>query len=296
MINGSNILVFGRSGQLASSLKEQPLFKNSLFLGSRDFNLLGTDKIMGLVLEKKPDLVLNAAAYTQVDNAEQDIQSALALNELAPAEMAKACKELSIPLVHFSSDYVFDGGKSTPYKESDQTNPLGQYGESKRRGEEAILRYHPKKSYVFRTSWVFGPYGNNFVKTMIRLSKNRDELRIVSDQYGSPTSTTSLSNAISTILTRQGQYKYDPGIYHLTNKGSCSWFEFTEQIFSHLNQLGQKLKTTTLVPIKTSEYPTLAKRPVNSRLDNGKFETQFGFEMPSWKDALKKDLKTILTL
>lgn len=242
--------------------------------------------VEGMIKHHKPDAVINAAAYTDVDKAENDVDMAYAINATAVAYLAQSCANLDIPLVHISTDYVFDGNKLGGYKEGDAVNPLNVYGKSKLAGEEAI-RSTCEKYYILRTSWVFSEHGNNFVKTMLRLGCEREELSIVNDQYGKPTSAKEVAKAVYVTLNSQ---KKAWGVYHVSQPDMTSWYEFGKVIFTQAREKGIELKVSTLHEVSAADYFTTAKRPLNSELDCVKFEKIFDFYLTPWQKSLQNDL------
>ena len=229
-----------------------------------------------------PDVVVNSAAYTAVDKAESSLDTAFAVNRDGPKNLAIACADMDIPLVHYSTDYVFDGSKGTAYVESDQVAPLGVYGESKLAGERAVGEFCPKH-LIFRTSWVFSPHGNNFVKTMLRLASERKVLSVVADQFGKPTCAAEIARL--TLLALPGIGKY-PGVYHLAQPDVTSWHGFSEAIFEEARRQSMVLKLERLNAIATSDYPTTAKRPANSDLICDKLESVFSVCIRPWRESL----------
>lgn len=226
-----------------------------------------------------PDYFLNCAAYTQVDHAEEDQDKCNQINGDCLKFICELCNEFNVTLIHISTDYVFDGEKTTPYLETDETNPQGVYGESKLKGEQ-IIQDNCEKYVILRTSWLYSKVGNNFVNTMLRLSEDRDEINVVSDQYGSPTWVREVSKVIQKILDNPTEN----GIYHISNEGNCSWSEFAEEIF-RLKGIDTKVN-----PIGTKDYKTLAKRPKYSVLDCNKIKTELNIDIPNWKESLKECL------
>jgi len=238
----------------------------------------------------KPEVVINAAAYTAVDKAESDVQAALAVNATAVTYLAEACAKDAIPFVHISTDYVFDGNKEGAYLEADPVSPLGVYGETKLAGEDAVKSFC-EQYYILRTSWVFSAHGNNFVKTMLRLGAERKELGIVADQYGKPTSAREIARTIYAMLAHDSQAW---GTYHVAQPESATWFDFAKAIFLAADTQGLKMEVSTLKAIKTEDYPTPAKRPKNSALDCSKLEQAFELKIRPWEISLSdvvKDLK-----
>ncbi len=289
------ILVTGSKGQLALSLAAQARHLNGvelLRLGRPVLDLEDPASVSAAIAAAAPDLIVNAAAYTAVDGAEADKARAFAVNRDGAMAVAMAAAALNAPLIHLSTDYVFDGTKPAPYVETDKTAPLNVYGHSKREGEQAVLAAHPA-ALVLRTSWVFSPYGANFVRTMLRLGAERDSLRIVSDQAGNPTSALDLAAAILNIAPQAMAAPGDGGIFHLTNAGSTSWFELAEAVFAESARHGGPVPA--LEPITTAEYPTPARRPLNSRLETQAFARRFGLTLRPWQDAVQETVRRLMT-
>lgn len=274
------ILVTGANGQLGSEIKElagnYPDF-DFIFTDIADFPLDKTEEIIANFNCIQPDIVINCAAYTAVDKAEQDPITADAINHLAIATLASLCQDSGAKLVHVSTDYVFDGTSPTAYKEDDKPNPKSVYGETKLAGEIACAENCPD-SIIIRTAWVYSEFGNNFVKTMLRLMTERDTLGVVNDQIGSPTYAADLAQVILTILNRN---KWEPGIYHYSNEGEISWYDFAMDI----KTIGQK--NCDIKGIPASSYPTPAERPAYSLLDKTKIKTVYGIETIDYKTSLK---------
>ena len=224
-------------------------------------------------------MVVNAAAFTAVDAAEEEEARAFAINAAGAGEAARFAAEAGARFIHISTDYVFDGSGNAERDESAPTGPLGAYGRSKLAGEEAVRAAAPD-ALILRTAWVYSPFGHNFVRTMMKLAQGRDELRVVADQRGNPTSALDLADGIL-VAARSG----DGGVYHLAGTGSASWAEFAEAIMDECRRLG--LPAAKIVPIPTAEYPTPAKRPMNSMLDSSRFAERFGFVMPDWRSSLR---------
>ena len=281
------ILVFGRSGQVAQSLLG--LSSPDLQIDARgrdDVDLNNSSAIQAAISETDADAVINAAAYTAVDNAEQEPIAADKLNRLAVATIGEAAKARSIPVVQISTDYVFDGSGDRPWQPDDKTGPLGVYGASKLMGERTLSARCDNYA-VLRTSWVFSAHGNNFVKTMLRLGKERDALDIVGDQYGGPTSATDIAQACANIarkLVANSSYK---GVWHFSGQNDCSWADFAKEIFQQANI------SCAINGIPSSDYPTPATRPLNSRLDCTTTKRDFGIERPDWKKSLSRVLKEL---
>ena len=282
----SNILLFGKTGQVGTQFARLGGILGDVFAVDRGTcDLTSETAVRDFVLTKAPACIVNAAAYTAVDKAESDEAACFAVNAGAPGAMAAAARELGIPMVHYSTDYVFSGEKNSPYIETDPTGPLGVYGRSKLEGEQRIISANAE-AVILRTSWVYGAEGQNFLRTMLRLGAERPELRIVSDQVGSPTSSKAIAAATVRILASG---LLSPGVYHMTAAGSTSWFAFAERIFA-LAEMPAKPKLT---PIATAEYPTPAKRPRNSVLSNEKFAGTFGFCLSPWEDSLAEEMESV---
>jgi len=232
-----------------------------------------------------PDAVINAAAYTAVDKAESDVEAAFAVNRNGPANLARACRQNAIPLIHISTDYVFDGAKHGAYIENDPVAPSGVYGSSKLAGETAVEQY-ASKWMILRTSWVFSAHGNNFVKTMLRLGADRDTLGVVADQHGCPTSADELARAIYAVL--EGGWKDENrGVYHFCQSEPTTWYDFAKAIFSEADKQAMELNIPTVNAITTADFPTPVKRPENSVMDCSKFEKTFDFKVRAWRDSLE---------
>jgi len=283
------ILLAGGSGQLAQELQPILLSVGEVISVDRTrLDLSQPESIRQAMADIQPDLVVNAGAYTAVDKAESEPELARAVNGIAPGILAEECEKLGASLIHFSTDYVFDGSKSSAYLETDSTNPLGIYGESKLAGEEAI-RKAGNRHIIIRTAWVYGNCGKgNFVKTMLRLGKEREEIRVVADQIGSPTWTGDLAAATAQIMPAIGLEDF--GTYHYTNSGVCSWYDFAIAIFEEAEKLGFPLKVQRVIPITTVEYPTPAKRPAFSVLSTVKISALLGTYPPHWRQGLRQML------
>lgn len=274
------ILVFGQTGQVAQEL--QRLMPDAAFLGRNRVDLSDPDAAAEAIRETKPEAVINAAAYTAVDKAEEEETLAQAVNGDAPAAMAEACRDLGIPFVHISTDYVFDGSGDAPFKPTDPTGPLGAYGRTKLAGEEAI-RATGSTFAILRTSWVFSAHGGNFVKTMLRLSESRDRLTIVADQIGGPTPAKAIAEACLTIAKELQRAPEKSGVYHFSGSPDVSWAGFAREIFARAG------RGVTVEDIPTADYPTPAKRPLNSRLDCSDLAV-FGLKRPDWRSGLNEVL------
>ena len=300
---GGRVLLIGAGGQLGRVLRgiaDSPVPKGEgpgapadsspawtvEALGHAELDLASPDGIRAAVRGAfgglGPEILVNAAAYTAVDKAEQEPELARAVNAVAPGVMAEEMKRLGGWLVHYSTDYVFDGSGTEPWRETDATGPLNTYGRTKLEGERAIAATGCEH-LIFRTSWVYAAVGKNFLHTMLRLGAEREELRIVADQIGAPTTAEALSAATQRALERIAAKNVMHGVYHLACGGETSWAEFAEAIFA---AFAERQKVPRVVPIASSEYPTPAKRPKNSRLSCEKFEVEFGYRMPSWQAAL----------
>ena len=289
------ILLTGCTGQLGQELQRTlaPLGE-VIGVDRSTVDLSQETTIRQRLVEVKPDVIVNAAAYTAVDKAETETELAQAVNATAPTIMALEAQRLGAALIHVSTDYVFDGGKNTPYTEDDSPNPIGVYGRTKLEGEEGI-RQTCTNHLILRTAWVYGSFGKvNFVKTMLRLFAEREEVRVVADQVGSPTWAADLAQAIATLLSQAnqepGQLSIPTGTYHYTNSGVASWYDFAVAIFEEAKPLGYKLKVQKIVPIATADYPTPAQRPAYSVLSGKKISAVLGSHPPHWRQALRQML------
>jgi dTDP-4-dehydrorhamnose reductase len=291
------VLVTGADGQVGRALLAEFRDTAELIACNRQtLDLSNPEKIRAKLREVNPDVILNAGAYTAVDRAETEGELAMAINGQAPGVLAEEAARSGALLVHYSTDYAFDGSKNGPWVEDDRTNPLSVYGASKLAGEEAI-RSIGDRYLIFRTSWVYAPEGKNFVLTMLRLGSERDSLNVVDDQIGAPTTAAELARATQGIAAGILNDNFGPesdwaGTYHMTCGGSISWCGFARAIFERAPELlgGKK---PTVNPIKTSEYPTPAKRPLNSVLSNEKLQQRFGVRLANWQSALDEVLKAI---
>lgn len=287
------ILITGGTGQVGTELRngDWPRDLELVAPTRQELDLSDCGAVEAYIVAGGFSAVINSGAYTAVDRAESDVTTAWKVNALAPATIAAATKRLSIPIVHLSTDYVFDGAKDGPYQEDDKVSPLGVYGASKEAGEQAVRTGNPRHVIV-RTAWVFSPHGSNFVKTMLRIGSQTSELRVVEDQYGCPTSAADIASAISAIVVRLLSDPDSPfGTYHFVNSGQATWCEFARQIFS------EKATTSSRVPnivgIKTAEYPTAARRPLNSRLSTDAVVRDYGVTVRPWTQALKSVLNAL---
>lgn len=288
-----NILLAGANGQVG---RETALLLsgNGFFVtaaGHAQCDITNSKSIQYALRENNFELIINCAAYTAVDKAEQDQAAAMQINAEGSRHLALAASAAGIPLLHISTDYVFDGQSQSPYREDAAANPLNMYGKSKLAGEEYI-RVLMTDYIILRTSWVFGRYGNNFVKTMLRLGRERDELRIIDDQYGCPTAAQDIANAVHAITCKinAGTARY--GIYHYCGKPVVSWYGFAEKIFSIAKDYD--LPSPALVPIATDEYPLPAQRPKYSVLDCAKIYSDYAINQPSWDAALENVIREVL--
>ena len=279
------ILISGKTGQVAVELQKHLAGLGELIVLGRDvLDLSQPDQIRAQVRAHKPDLLIIAAAHTAVDQAENEPELAFAINAIAPGVFAEEAAALGIPLIRYSTDYVFDGRKPAPYTEDDATNPLGVYGKSKLAGELAIAA-SGAQHLILRTSWVYSTHGKNFLLTMQRLLQERSELRVVADQIGAPTWAGTIAQSTRALIERwQSGDAAAWGTYHLTASGETSWFGFTQAIAGHLTAQGKAC--ATLEPIPASAYPTPAARPQNSRLDCSKLAREWGVAQPDWEAAL----------
>jgi dTDP-4-dehydrorhamnose reductase len=291
------ILLTGSNGQVGFELQKKLSLLGEVIATDRDvLDLADPDAIKNFIDQTRPDIIINPGAYTAVDKAESEPDLAFQINTLAPEVLASMAAELDIPLIHFSTDYVFDGLKKGAYVETDKTNPQSVYGKTKCDGEEKIRKH--AKHIILRTSWVFGSHGNNFLKTMLRLMQEKESLNIISDQWGAPASANMLADVtfkiIDTILKNKNFNDY--GTYHLTNEGETNWHGYASLISSEAMKLNLKVKCAPdkIQPILTSEYPTAAKRPPNSRLNTDKIKKTFMLELPHWELEVKKVLREVI--
>ena len=289
------ILITGGSGQVGCCLKAQ--LQGCAEFSAPDSAVLdisNRDSVWRAVEAFRPDYIINAAAYTAVDKAESDAERAFAVNRDGARHLAEAAEAAGAAMLHISTDYVFDGAGGAPYDEAAPTAPQNIYGASKLAGEQAVLAAC-RRAVVMRTSWVFGAHGQNFVKTMLRLGRERDSLGIVADQYGAPTAATDIAAALITVVRRHTpeQLAERAGIYHYCGSPYASWFEFAETIFAEAAAQGVLAKIPAVKPIATADYPTPAKRPADSRLDCGKIRAVFGIGPCDWHSALS-DLQPYL--
>jgi dTDP-4-dehydrorhamnose reductase len=289
------ILIIGAQGQLGRELVRQGQTKDCSIVGIDVDELDITNQAAVRVYFKKQDfsVVVNAAAYTAVDQAEKDAATAFAVNSDGPHNLGSVCQEKSIPLVHISTDYVFDGSKARAYNEDDALSPVGIYAQSKAEGEKRVAAA-TRRHIIIRTAWLYGAHGNNFVKTMLRLGRERTEIKVVDDQRGCPTSAAELAAAILTVCRKIHENEnFDAwGLYHFCDKGETTWFGFAETIFKYASRY-EKLALQKLIPITTQEYPTPAQRPANSVLSCEKIQDVFGVERKPWEENLEDMLKRL---
>jgi len=292
------LAVTGKSGQVVSSLVERaPEDVEVVPVGRPEFDLATASPDGGLQLFRSiaPDVIVSAAAYTAVDKAESEPEVAGAINTAGAGTVADIAAALGVPVIHLSTDYVFDGRKTEPYTEEDPVAPLGVYGRTKLAGERAVADA-TENHVILRTAWVYSPYGNNFLKTMLRVGAEREEMRVVEDQRGNPTSALDIADAIFTVAAGLIRRADDPslrGIFHLTGAGEGSWADFASEIFSIARDLGGPSAKVTR--ITSAEYPTQAERPANSRLSSEKIARAHGVEMPAWQQATRSVLERLLT-
>ncbi len=289
-----NILLTGPQGQVGSALRPLLEMLGDLTVLGRDaLDLADADAIRAAVQQYRPRLIINAAAYTAVDRAETEPELARAVNGIAPGILAEEAGRLNAALIHYSTDYVFDGTHSEPYVETDLPHPLGAYGQSKWLGEQTVLA-SGTPALVFRTSWVYSLHGANFLRTMLRLGQERDTLKVVDDQWGAPTWAQSIAEATVALLQQaRGDeliafIQRHQGVYHMTNGGATTWYAFAKAIFDLRPECRAQL-----IPIPASEYPSPVRRPANSRLNNHKLAEQLHLTLPSWQEALKQCLSAL---
>lgn len=279
------LLITGGGGQLAQAIKEEEAtFENvtSIHLSKSELDITSTSSIKKAIDLHQPDVIINTAAYTAVDAAEDNKEKAFLVNEIGVKNLAQACKDNGIKLIHISTDYVFDGEKLEEYKEEDIPNPTTVYGKSKLAGEQAIITSGLLDYAIIRTSWVYSVYSSNFVKTMLRLGNEKDEISVVNDQYGSPTLANNLASIIlqlSNVLTT-----HNAGVYHYTNEGVTTWYAFAKAVFSY------KKMSVNVLPVSSDRFVTKATRPKNSKLESSKIINLLGIENVPWEESLEKML------
>lgn len=289
------IVVTGTKGQLAQSLLASATADISLIAVGRlslDFERL--QSIAPALAAADPDVIVNAAAYTAVDQAETEEARAFRINATAAGAVAAAAKKLGVPVIHLSTDYVFDGTAGTPYRETDATSPINAYGRSKLAGESNVANAHADH-VILRTSWVYSPFGQNFVKTMLRLGETRDTISVVADQHGSPTSAQDIASAIVSIAKRLNESPTDTslrGLFHIAGSGETTWAQFAQAIFDDAAARGRN--RVNVVPITAAEYPTAAARPQNSRLNCDKLAQTYGLRLPDWRASTRACVTQLL--
>ena len=281
------IVVTGREGQVVSALIEAATTKSDLTvvaLGRPELDLAKPETIWKSIEPHAPDVIVSAAAYTAVDQAEDEPDLAFRINAEGAGAVAKAAAELGVPVIHLSTDYVFSGTGQRAYSEADDTDPTGIYGASKLAGEKAVALANPKH-LIFRTAWVYSAFGKNFLKTMLKLAEMRDEISVVGDQWGNPTSAHELANAIVAAITHIHRPGFENwGTYHLTGTGDTNWSALARHIMQTSQRLGGPF--ATIRDIATADFPTKARRPANSRLSNDKFGGEFGWKAPGWRESV----------
>ncbi|MER9652415.1 dTDP-4-dehydrorhamnose reductase [Mesorhizobium sp. M0152] len=290
------LVVTGREGQVAASLLEAGQARAGvevIAIGRPELDLANPDTVIDAIAAAKPDIVVSAAAYTAVDQAEDEPDLAFQVNAVGAGKVAQAAARLGVPVIHLSTDYVFDGSKDRAYVETDPTAPLGVYGASKLAGEQAVAAANPRH-VILRTAWVYSPFGKNFVKTMLRLAADRDEISVVADQWGNPTSALDIADAIlHAAAMLHGDKNFGAfGAYHLAGTGETSWSGFARHILDTSRVFGGPWARVR--DIATTGYPTKARRPANSRLSTARFATAFGWTAPDWQDSTGKVVRRLL--
>ena len=290
------ILVSGHTGQVSRALSEKAKSSDAeiISVGRPELDITDQTSISKALSKFVPDIVINAAAYTAVDAAEANETIAEAVNTHGASLLAKQTKDRSIPIIHFSTDYVFDGSKGSAYLESDPVAPIGVYGKTKRNGEVRVQKGNPHH-VILRTAWVYSPFGQNFIKTMLRLADDRDEISVVADQRGAPTNALDLAEATLEIAAQMVRHseRASTGTFHMAGSGEAVWADFAEHIFNVSRAAGGP--TANIRRIKTSEYPTPAKRPSNSVLDCSRLAATYGIELPDWHDSATLCVQRILS-
>lgn len=284
----NNILVTGAKGQLGSeikSLKEEYLQYNFFYTDSITLDITNLDQIKSFCTKNQINIIINCAAYTAVDKAEEEIDICNAVNNTATDHLSLVAKEQNIQLIHTSTDYVFNGINHVGFQENHSSSPINVYGKTKWLGEEAMKKNNPKNSIIIRTSWVYSTFGNNFVKTMLKLAETRDQLTIIADQIGTPTYAYDLAKTILDILPKIKNTNVET--YHYSNEGVCTWYDFAFEIFNQTNT------NCKVLPIETKDYPTAAERPLFSLMNKSKIKNTFDIEIPHWKTSLSNCLKKL---
>ncbi|MDE2599481.1 MAG: dTDP-4-dehydrorhamnose reductase [Rhodocyclaceae bacterium] len=292
------ILLIGKNGQLGWELQRSLASLGELVaLGSAECNLADADAIRATIREVRPRLIVNAAAYTAVDRAESEVEQAMAVNARAPGVIGEEAARIGAWVIHYSTDYVFDGKAEQPYAETDATNPLNVYGRSKLAGEQA-LQAVLERHLILRTSWVLGAHGGNFARTVLRLAAERSSLNVVADQWGSPTSAALLADSTAQLVRQanmEGEGNFPFGLYHLTAAGETNWCDYARFVVAAAEIAGKHLRLgpSDIMPIPSAEYPLPAARPANSRLNTEKFRTTFGLPLPHWEDGVRQVLMQV---
>ena len=285
----AKLLITGANGQLGSEIRNLAKSDNInsyIFTDIKELDITDLDAVCNYIQIYKPDFIINCAAYTAVDKAEDDIELCSKINYLAVENIAKGAKSIGAKVIHISTDYVYGGDSSTPYLESDVTEPKSVYGTTKLKGEMVLKDILPEDSITIRTSWLYSTYGKNFVKTMIMLGKERESLNVVSDQRGTPTYAKDLAKAIIQIANAD---KFIAGTYNYSNEGECTWYDFACEIHKNAGV------ECVVNPISTNEYPTKAKRPAYSVLDKSKIKRTFGLNIPNWKESLYECIRILIS-
>jgi dTDP-4-dehydrorhamnose reductase len=283
-----SILLLGKNGQLGSAFMRRLAENPELVALDRSGmgDLSNPTQLLKYIITTRPNVIINAAAYTAVDSAEDRPELAFQINALAPGSIAQAAQDVGALLVHFSSDYVYDGSGDKPWKETDLADPINVYGQSKLAGDRAIME-SGCRHFIFRTSWVFSAIGQNFLNTMLRLAREREELRVVDDQIGAPTSVELLVEVALQAIEMEKQDRLLGGLYHLAAAGEASWFDYATFAIETAKEAGLKTITKNIIPVHSSEFASKARRPMNSRLDTGKLISSLGIAMPSWHVDVK---------
>lgn len=293
------IWLIGCKGMLGTEVSNQ--------LDQNNFSWIGTDREVDITNyesledfankissgDNKIDWIINCAAYTAVDKAEEDVEMAQKLNALGPKNIATLCKNIGAKMIHISTDYVFDGTASEPYTEEIPYKPLGVYGVTKAEGEKEVLSILPEDSYILRTAWLYGYYGKNFVFTMINLMNTKDKISVVNDQFGTPTNAQNLANVICTLINKSASENIPSGVYHCTDLGKTNWYEFAKEIYHFGIKYGKITGNCVVNPCTTEEYPVKAKRPTYSVLSKDKLMKNLNISLPEWKQNLEEFIKNI---
>lgn len=295
-MNKHKILLLGSTGQLGRTiLNNLDSQFETIIQGRKELTFSDKNNLIKSIADINPDILINACAYTDVDGAEGNSKEAFEVNSELPLIIAETCKDLNCLLVHYSTDYVFDGEKTLPYTEEDDCNPINTYGESKRQGEKAVME-SGCKYLLFRTSWVFSPYRKNFVLTILRLASERNQLKVIDDQLGCPTSCSLISRVTNEFIHKYINRKgIDFGLFHLASSGETNWYEFSKEIIKLANAKDSKIDFSEdqILPIKTEEYPSPAARPRNSVIDTSKLNNQLDVKLVTWQSCLKSTINEI---